>query len=70
MDDCKQAIDLDNFSSLDVVDFYSIPHYTNFPFEKVVENIITKYDSKLKLCPISNSQTILVTGEKVKIVTK
>ena len=37
MDDVKKAPNLTEFSGLNLVDFYVIPHYTNFPFEKTVE---------------------------------
>jgi len=67
MDNCKVAPDLNTFSALNVIDFYPLPHYTNFPFAKAVEKIITKYDSVLKLYPINNSQAILIEGEKVWI---
>ena len=70
MDDCKVATDLDTFSALNVIDFYPLPHYTNFPFAKAVEKIISKYDSELKLYPISNTQAILIEGDEVRIETK
>jgi len=67
MDDHKKATELNTFSALDVVEFYPLPHYTNFPFKKTVEKIIEKYNSELKLYPISNKQAILVTGENVTV---
>lgn len=70
MDDCKKAPELDSFSALSLVDFYPLPHHTNFPFKKAVEKIIAKYESELKLYPISNSQVILVNGEIVTVENK
>jgi len=67
MDDYKKAIELKDNLSLNITDFYPLPHYTNFPFQKVVEQIIKKYDSHLKLVPITNSQVILVRGKNVEI---
>ncbi|HPO50656.1 MAG TPA: Type 1 glutamine amidotransferase-like domain-containing protein, partial [Spirochaetota bacterium] len=67
MDDCSKAPELNDYSSLSIVDFYPVPHHTNAPFKKAVEKIITKYESKLKLVPISNSQTITVDNNKMKI---
>ncbi len=52
-----------------MVDFYPLPHYSNFPFKKTVERIIEKYSSDLKLCPISNSQVILVEVDNMNVVT-
>jgi dipeptidase E len=70
LDDCKVATELDTFSALNVVDFYPLPHYGNFPFKKSVEKIISKYESELTLYPISNSQAILIKGTELKIETK
>ena len=70
LDNCKKAPDLESFSALNVVDFYPLPHYTNFPFKKAVEKTIAKYESELTLCPISNSQVILVSGTEMKVEEK
>jgi dipeptidase E len=70
MDDSTKALELKDSSALSIVKFYPLPHHTNFPFKKSVEKIIAKYESKLKLIPISNSQVILVHGSKIKIEDK
>ncbi|GHU57037.1 hypothetical protein FACS1894132_14680 [Clostridia bacterium] len=70
LDNCKKAPNLSDFSALNVVEFYPLPHYTNFPFKKAVEKIITEYGTDLKLYPISNSQVITVNGNDVKIESK
>ena len=70
LDDCKKAADLESFSALNIVDFYPLPHYTNFPFKKAVEKTIAKYESELTLCPISNSQAILVSETEIKVAEK
>ena len=70
MDDCKKAPDLDTYSALNVIDFYPLPHLDNFPFKRKVKKIISRYDSKLNLNPISNSQVILVRGKDIKIEKK
>lgn len=70
MDDSKVASDLNTYSALNVVDFYPVPHYTNFPFAKAVKKIISKYDSELRLYPISNTQAILVNGEDMSVESK
>lgn len=67
MDDCRKATDLESFSALNIIDFYPLPHHTNFPFAKAVKKIITKYESSLNLYPISNSQAILVEENYTKI---
>ncbi len=67
MDECKKTPELKDYSALSIVKFYPLPHHTNFPFKKAVEKIISKYDSKFKLVPISNSQVIIVNGNKYDI---
>lgn len=70
MDDVKKAPDLQCFYSLGVIDFYPVPHYTNFPFVKAVEKIIAQYGDILNLCPITNNQAILISDEDKQVVTK
>ncbi len=70
MDSPKKAPELNTFSALNLVDFYPLPHHTNFPFKKAVEKILSKYESELKLYPISNSQVILVEDENVTVENK
>jgi len=67
MDNCKKAPDLGTFTALNIIDFYPVPHHTNFPFKKAVEEIIYEYESKLDLYPICNSQVILVSGDNIKV---
>jgi dipeptidase E len=66
VDDKTKAEFLDNYQGLGVVDFYPLPHYTNFPFKKIVEKILAEYKAKLNLHPISNKQAITVCGDKIE----
>lgn len=67
MDDCSAAPALASFAALGVVDFYPVPHHTNFPFKKAVEKIIARHGDTLDLRPISNRQAILVDGDRVEV---
>lgn len=67
MDNCKKAPDLDTFGALNIIDFYPVPHHTNFPFAKTVEKIIATFSADLNLYPMNNSQAILVNGQDIKI---
>lgn len=69
MDDFTAAPDLDSFLSLNMIDFYPVPHHTNTPFKQVVESIITSYDDKIDLCPISNTQAIIINGDEFEVWT-
>lgn len=69
MDDFTAAPNMDSFSSLGMVDFYPVPHHTNFPFKESAECIITSYSGKIDLCPISNAQVIIVNGGGFEVWT-
>ena len=69
MDSVKKAPGLENFSALGLVDFYTVPHCTNFPFRKSVEKIIVQH-SNLLLYPISNKDAILINGDEVRVEPK
>lgn len=64
------APQLKTFEALNVIDFYPVPHYKNYPLEKAVEIVISKYDAKLPLVPFGNSQAILVRGKEKQVVSK
>ena len=68
MDNCLEAPELICFDSIHAVEFYPLPHYTNFPFKKIAEKIIKQNLSKLSLVPISNSQAILVNGSEFQVI--
>lgn len=67
MDNSMEALELTSYDSLHAIEFYPLPHYTNFPFKKIVEKTIKQYTSELALVPISNSQVILVNGDEVEV---
>lgn len=70
MDSPEKAPDLENFNALSLVDFYTMPHYTNQPYKKIAHKIVEDYSSKLNLQPISNNQAILVHGNVVTVQSK
>lgn len=70
MDSVKKAPELKGFDGLSLVDFYPVPHHTNFPFKKAVDKIIAQYGAKLPLKPISNKEAILVDNSEVRITSK
>lgn len=70
MDSVKKALELNDFDSLGLVDFYPIPHHTNFPFKKAVDKIIADYGLELALKPISNKEVILVNNSDVTVTDR
>lgn len=67
MDNVEEASALDSFVALGIIEFYPVPHHTNIPFKKAVENIIEEYGSQLNLYPISNAEVILVENDSIKV---
>ncbi|GAB6109971.1 Type 1 glutamine amidotransferase-like domain-containing protein [Fusibacter bizertensis] len=70
MDDSSYSQSLeDDYSALNIVDFYIVPHYKNAPFEKAADKIIQEYSGVLQLYPISNHQAIVVNEDKIEQIT-
>ena len=67
MDDITVAKDLKEYSGLNLVDFYMVPHLNEFPFEESSKQIVEKYKDKLNIIAINNSQAIIVKNEKFEI---
>ena len=70
MDSIKKAPNLSNYEALSIVDFYTVPHYLNSPFQKITSNIVEQYSTKLTLQPISNNEVVLVKDDKLTILKK
>lgn len=68
MDDTSAAPHLANYSGLNSIDFYPLPHVKDFTQKKAVKKIRAEYESTLPLVPINNSQVILVAGTEMQIV--
>ncbi len=69
MDSIKKAPKLKEYTGLNLVDFCTIPHFTNFPFKKSAKKIVSLYSDKLNLVTISNNEAILVDNGKKEIRT-
>ena len=67
MDSTKKAPSLTSTEGLNLVDFYTLPHATNEPFEEEAQEIIAAYGNKIKLKPISNDQVIMVLGDTIRV---
>lgn len=67
MDDREKALELDSFNGLNLINFYPVPHYSNEPFKKAADDVITLYNSKLNLVPFSNSEVIRVNQDNIDV---
>lgn len=69
MDEVAKAPNLENFSALNLVNFYVLPHYKSEPFAEVSQEIKDEYDNKQELVAISNEEAILVLDDGIFTVT-
>ena len=67
MDDKTIAKDLKEYSGLNLVDFYIVPHLNEFPFEESAKQTVEKYKDKLNIIAINNSQAIILKDDKFEI---
>lgn len=70
MDRVEKAPDLREYSGLNLIDFYVVPHYKNWEMGKAAEEIIHTYSNSLDLKIIRDTQAILVEDKKVRILDK
>lgn len=70
MDDKTKALSLTEYSGLNLIEFYIVPHAENWKFKKAVAKIVNNYSNKLKLKVINDKQAIFVEGKKVRILKK
>jgi uncharacterized peptidase PM1590 len=68
MDVPEKAPNLKDFSALNVVNFYLVPHYGEFPFVDATNEIVNRY-TELPLLPLNNKQVVCINGETQKIKT-
>ncbi|KES10924.1 Peptidase E [Snodgrassella alvi SCGC AB-598-O02] len=68
MDDSSLASELNNYTALNIIDFYPLPHYIEEPFVESVQQTYAKYKNNLPLVPINNQQAIIVRDNTYSIV--
>ncbi|KFN93286.1 alpha-aspartyl dipeptidase [Tetragenococcus muriaticus PMC-11-5] len=68
MDNTELAPELIDYCSLGITNFYTLPHYIEFPFIETVQKTLTAYQAKLNLVPISNSEVIIMNDTSYEIL--
>lgn len=69
MDPIRKAPELTDLDALGLVDFYTVPHYLNAPFEKAAQSMVDEYTGKLELITISNREAILVSDGRAVVMS-
>lgn len=67
MDEKPGDYSLTDDGGLNLINFYVLPHYLTAPFKKVTEKILEQFND-LDICPINNSQAVIVEGVSKRIV--
>ena len=68
IDDKTVATELDDYTGLNLVDFYIVPHFEEEPFVESSRNTVELYKDKLDLKLINNKETILVENNNFTII--
>jgi len=68
IDDKIVATELDDYTGLNLVDFYIVPHFEEEPFVEGSRNMVELYKDKLDLKLINNKEAILVENNNFTII--
>ena len=68
VDDKTLATELDDYTGLDLVDFYIVPHFEEEPFVESSRKTVELYKDKLDLKLINNKEAILVENNNFTII--
>ena len=68
IDDKTVATELNDYTGLNLVDFYIVPHFEEEPFVESSRNTVELYKDKLDLKLINNKEAILVENNNFRIV--
>ena len=67
MDEKPGDYSLTDDGGLSLINFYVLPHYLTAPFKKITEKILEEFND-LDICPINNSQAVIVEDSSKRIV--
>ena len=68
VDDKTLATELNDYTGLNLVDFYIVPHFEEEPFVESSRNTVELYKDKLDLKLINNKEVILVENNNFTII--
>lgn len=67
MDEKPGDYSLTDDGGLSLINFYVLPHYLTAPFKKITEKILEQFNN-LNICPINNSQAVIIEEGSKRIV--
>ena len=70
VDDKALATELNDYTGLNLVDFYVVPHFEEEPFVESSRKVVELYKDKLDLKVINNKEVVLVENDDFRIRKK
>ena len=70
VDDKALATELNDYTGLNLVDFYVVPHFEEEPFVESSRKVVELYKDKLDLKVINNKEVVLVENDEFRIRKK
>ena len=67
-DDKTLAKELSDYTGMNLIDFYIVPHFGEEPFAESSEKIVELYKDKLDLKLINNKEVILIENDDFRII--
>ncbi|GLF90189.1 putative peptidase Lmo0363 [Bacillus safensis] len=67
MDDQEKAPELSSFQGFNEISCYPVPHVHNAYLGEAAQQIMEKHQQTLNLCPLSDEQVLLITGEQAEV---
>ena len=68
VDDKALATELNDYTGLNLVDFYVVPHFEEEPFVESSRKVVELYKDKLDLKVINNKEVVFVENDDFRIV--
>nr|WP_254107458.1 Type 1 glutamine amidotransferase-like domain-containing protein [Bacillus pumilus] len=69
MDKRQKAPELSSYQGFNEVSRYPVPHVHNTYLGDAAQQILKQYEKTLDLCPLTDEQALLITGEQAVIKT-
>ncbi|KEP26019.1 Type 1 glutamine amidotransferase-like domain-containing protein [Bacillus zhangzhouensis] len=67
MDDQEKAPELPAFQGINEISNYPVPHMHHTYLGEAAQQMIEQYQHTLALCPLTDEQVLLVTGEQAEV---
>ncbi len=69
MDERQKAPELSSYQGFNEVSRYPVPHVHNTYLGDAAQQILKQYEKTLDLCPLTDEQALLITGEQAVVKT-